>query len=98
MSDALYYGTRFRTFNLIDDRNREAMAIDMASLRAPRIVCVLERLKALRGTTDALRVDNGPGFLSQVLVDWCKDNGVLIRHIQPKKPNQDAYIERFNWM
>jgi len=29
VSNALYYGTRFRTFNVIDDHNREALAIDL---------------------------------------------------------------------
>ena len=82
---------------MIDDHNREALAIEIGtSLRAPRVVRVLERLKEQRGTPDVLRVDNGPEFLSQALVDWCKDNGVLIHHIQPGKPNQNAYIERFN--
>jgi len=60
MSDALYYGTRFRTFNVIDDHNREALAIEIdTSLRAPRVVRVLERLKEQRGVPDVLRVDNG---------------------------------------
>ena len=35
-------------------------------------------------------------MLSQVFVDWCEANGVEIRYIQPGKPNQNAYIERFN--
>ena len=97
MSDALYHGTRFRTFNVIDDHNREALHIEIdTSLRAPRVVRVLERLKARRGVPDVLRVDNGPEFLSQALTDWCQANGVLIQHIQPGKPNQNAYIERFN--
>ena len=38
----------------------------------------------------------GPEMLSQVFVDWCKENQVEIRYIQPGKPNQNAYIERFN--
>ena len=97
MSDALYYGVRFRTFNVIDDHNREALAIEIdTSLRAPRVVRVLDRLKAQRGIPDVLRVDNGPEFLSQALTDWCRENGVLIQYIQPGKPNQNAYIERFN--
>jgi len=97
MSDALYHGTRFRTFNVIDDHNREALAIEIdTSLRAPRVVRVLERLKEQRGVPDVLRVDNGPEFLSQALTDWCRTNGVLIQYIQPGKPNQNAYIERFN--
>jgi putative transposase len=97
MSDALYYGTRFRTFNVIDDHNREVLAIEVdTSLRAQRVVRVLERLKAQRGVPDVIRVDNGPEFLSQAFTEWCQANGVLIQYIQPGKPNQNAYIERFN--
>ena len=97
MSDALYYGTRFRTFNAIDDHNREVLAIEIdTSLRAPRMVRVLERLKAQRGVPDVIRVDNGPEFLSEAFTDWCRANGVLIQYIQPGKPNQNAYIKRFN--
>jgi putative transposase len=97
MSDALYHGTRFRTFNVIDDHNREALAIEIdTSLRAPRVVRVLERLKEQRGVPDVIRVDNGPEFLSEAFTDWCRTNGVLIQYIQPGKPNQNAYIERFN--
>jgi len=29
-------------------------------------------------------------------VDWCEDNRVEVRYIQPGKPNQNAYIECFN--
>ncbi len=97
MSDVLYHGTRFRTFNVIDDHNREALAIEIdTSLRAPRVVRVLERLKEQRGVPDVIRVDNGPEFLSEAFTDWCRTNGVLIQYIQPGKPNQNAYIERFN--
>jgi len=97
MSDTLYHGTRFRTFNIIDDFNREALAIEIdTSLRAPRVVRVLERLKEQGRIPDVLRVDNGPEFLSECLSQWCRDNGVLLQYIQPGKPNQNAYIERFN--
>lgn len=97
MSDALYNGVRFRTFNIIDDHNREALAIEIdTSLRAPRLIRVLERLKDQRGLPDVLRVDNGPEFLSGQLSEWCQAHGVFIQYIQPGKPNQNAYIERFN--
>lgn len=97
MSDALYQGPRFRTFNVIDDFNREGLAIEIdTSLRAVRILRTLDRLKTERGVPDVLRVDNGPEFLSQALTDWAKENGVLIQYIQPGKPNQNAFIERFN--
>lgn len=97
MSDALYHGQRFRTFNVIDDFNREALAIEVdTSLRAERLIRVFERLKAERGLPDMLRVDNGPEFVSHTFVAWCQANGIFIDYIQPGKPNQNAYIERFN--
>ncbi len=43
-----------------------------------------------------IRVDNGPEFLAQSLLDWGKANRVLIYHIQPGRPTQNAFIERFN--
>lgn len=97
MSDALYVGRRFRTFNVLDEGMREALAIEIdSSLPGQRVVRVLEQLCDWRGRPDAIRCDNGPEFISQVFVDWCQDNGIAIRYIQPGKPNQNGLIERFN--
>ncbi len=97
MSDALYHGSRFRTFNLIDDFNREALAIEIdTSLPAERVIRILERLKIERELPHMIRADNGPEFLAQALHDWGKANRVLIYHIQPGRPTQNAFIERFN--
>ncbi len=57
---------------------------------------MVEHLKETRGLTDMPRVDNGPAFLSRILVEWCQANGVFIDYIEPGKPNQNAVIERFN--
>jgi len=97
MSDSLYRGARFRVFNVIDDYNREALAMEVdTSLRSARLVRVFERLKETRGLPDVLRTDNGPEFLGSVFVDWCQDNGIFIDYIEPGKPNQNAFVERFN--
>lgn len=97
MSDALYNGTRFRTFNVLDDFNREALAIEIdTSLPSARLVRVFDQLKTERGLPDVLRTDNGPEFLGEVFTQWCQDHGVMIDYIEPGKPNQNAYIERFN--
>ena len=97
MSDALYQGTRFRIFNLIDDFNREVLAIEVdTSLRAERVIRVLDRVKGDRELPHMIRVDNGPEFLAQSLHDWGQTNRVLIYHIQPGRPTQNAFIERFN--
>lgn len=97
MSDSLYGNTRFRTFNVLDDFNREALAIEIdTSLPSARLVRVFEQLKAERGLPEVLRTDNGPEFLGSVFVDWCKREGITIDYIEPGEPNQNAYIERFN--
>jgi putative transposase len=97
MSDALYEGKRFRTFNVIDDFNREALAIEIdTSITGKRLTRVFERLRESKGLPKEIRCDNGPEFLSGEFVNWTKENGMKIQYIQPGKPNQNAYIERFN--
>jgi putative transposase len=97
MSDALYRGSRFRTFNVLDDFNREALAIEIdTSLTSGRLVRVFEQLKSERGLPAVLRADNGPEFLGAEFTEWCADHGITIDYIEPGKPNQNAYIERFN--
>ena len=97
MSDNLYSGRHFRTFNVIDDYNREVLAIEIdMSLPALRIIRVLERIAAYRGYPKRLRQDNGPEFISHALELWAEQHGVKLDFIKPGKPTQNAYIERFN--
>jgi putative transposase len=97
MSDSLWSGRRFRVLNVLDEGVREALAIEIdTSLPAKRVVRVLDRLAELRGYPLALRMDNGPELIAQELLDWCEQDGVEPRHIQPGKPDQNAFIERYN--
>lgn len=97
MSDALENGQKFRTFNVIDDYNRECLLIKPSySLAANKITFFLDQLGALRGYPEMIRVDNGPEFRSIEFQEWAKKNRVLIHFIQPGKPSQNAFIERFN--
>ena len=48
------------------------------------------------GLPRAIRLHNGPELLAQQFVDWCKEHSIELRYIQPGKPDQNAYIERFN--
>ena len=61
-----------------------------------RVVRVLERLCIWRGAPKAIRCDNGPELISKALVDFCENEGIAIRYIQPGRPNQNGLIERFN--
>jgi len=96
-SDALCNGVRFRTFIVLDDFSRDALAIEVdTSLPSRRLVRVFEQLKAERGLPDVLCTDNGPEFLGEAFVSLCEENGILIDYIEPGKPNQNVFIERFN--
>jgi putative transposase len=97
MSDTLYGGRRFRTLNVLDEGVREALAIEVdTSLPADRVIRVLEQVVAWRGQPQALRLDNRPEFVADGLATWCAARGIALRYIQPGKPNQNAFIERFN--
>lgn len=97
MADALWSGRRFRTFNVNDDFNRESLRIEVdTSLPAARVIRALDELVELRGAPRRLRLDNGPEFISAALKDWARRHVVDLIHIQPGKPTQNAYIERFN--
>ena len=97
MSDALYSGRRFRCLNIIDEGTREALGVvPDTSLPAARVVRELEQIGSARGLPARIRIDNGPEMLAQIFTDWCENNGIELAYIQPGKPNQNAYIERFN--
>lgn len=97
MSDALWSGRRFRLLNVIDDYNREVLHIEIdTSLSSVRVVRALETLIQKRGKPDRIRMDNGPEFISEYLATWAKTQGIVLAHIQPGRPMQNAYIERFN--
>jgi Transposase and inactivated derivatives len=97
MHDSLYCGKRFRTLNVLDEGTRECLAIEVdTSLPAERVVRTLEHLKMERGLPAQLRVDNGPEPISATLTDWREDNVIKLVYIQPGKPQQNGFVERFN--
>jgi putative transposase len=97
MSDALWDGRRFRTFNVVDDCNREGLLIEIDfNLPAPRVVRELARIAADRGYPTKLRLDNGPELISLALAAWAEEHGVNLEFIEPGKPMQNGFIERFN--
>ena len=97
MSGALMCGRRFRTFNVVDDFNRESLAIEVdLNLPAPRVIWVLNRITSQRGYPERVRMDIGPEFVSVALAGWPEDHNVQLEFIQPGRPMQNSYIERFN--
>lgn len=90
-------GRRFRTFNLLDDLNRETLVIEIdLSLPTARVLRILERVAAWRGYPRKIRMDNGPEFISMQLAERAELNQMELEFIKPEKPTPNSYIERFN--
>jgi putative transposase len=97
LHDRLYDGRAFRVLTVLDEGNREALALEAAtSLPSGRVAAVLDQLVALHGRPAALRLDNGPEFVAEALGSWAATQGIALHFIQPGKPDQNAFIERFN--
>ncbi len=97
MSDSSRNQRRFRTFNVIDDFNREALGIDIAvCLPARSVTRYLDKLAEYHGYPLKVRVNNGPEFTGNIFNNWAKEHGITIDYINPGSFYQNGYIERFN--
>lgn len=97
VSDQLSDGRKFRLLNVIDDFNRQSLAVEAdTSLPALRVIRVLENLITQKGKPANIRCDNGPEFISYCLQQWCEKQSISLQYIQPGKPTQNAYVERNN--
>lgn len=97
MSDSLSNGRKFRTFNVLDDFNRESLTIEVdTSLPSVRIIRSLEIIGSERGFPKYIRSDNGPEFISCSFRRFCCSHRIRHRRIEPGKPHQNSYVERFN--
>ena len=97
MSDSLVSGRSFRTLNIIDDDNREALGIEIDfSLPSTRVTRTLDQIASERGYPSAIRMDNGSEFIAKALADWGKKNKVTLSYIELANPAQNGYIEGFN--
>jgi len=97
MADRLADGRQFRLLNVLDDFNREGLGIEVDfSLPAERVARSLNQIIEWRGKPLAIRVDNGPEYVSSKLIEWAETQGIALNYIQPGKPQQNAYVERYN--
>ena len=87
MADRLGDGRTFRILNVLDDLNREGLGIEVDfSLSAERVIRSLERTIVWRGKPGAIRVDNGPEYISEKLQEWARRRHINLRYIQPGQP------------
>jgi len=72
---------------IADEWTRECLAIDVAgSIRSARVIEGLTRLVGVHGVPAYLRSDNGPEFVSRVILRWIKATGINAAFIDPGKP------------
>ena len=89
MHDRLYGGRTFRTLNVIDESNREALAIEVdTSLPSDGVIRVIEQLRELRGLPRAIRLDNSSELRAQAFVDLCDASGITLQFIELGPPQQ----------
>jgi putative transposase len=97
VSDTLSSGRTFRCLTIVDEFNRESLAIHPShSIPAVRVIEVLERLRQERGLPEVIVTDNGSEFTSRAFDSWAYARGIKIAFIQPGKPTQNCFIESFN--
>jgi putative transposase len=97
MADNLSCGQKFRTFNVLDDFNREGLGIEVdVSISAARVTRALDNIIEWRGKPKVLRCDNGPEYISGTMAAWAEKHKITLAFIQPGSPQQNAYVERYN--
>jgi putative transposase len=98
MRNTLYHGRPFRTLNVIDEGNQEALLNECGiSIPSARLVIrVMDQLIEVYGASEAIRMDNGPEMTSETFTEWAKEKGIALLFIQHGEPNQNAFVEWFN--
>lgn len=95
--DRVADGRAIKCLGIVDDATGECVALVPArAMSGHRVSRVLDALALTRGLPKVIRSDNGPEFIGKAMLIWAHDNSVVLKNIEPGKPNQNAYIESFN--
>jgi putative transposase len=90
-------GRAIKNLAIVDDATHEAVAVvPEHSISSRQLVRILEQICSRRGYPKVVRTDNGKEFCGRAMLAWAHERKVSLRLIEPRKPNQNAYIESFN--
>ena len=91
VSDALFDGRRLRALTVVDASTHQALAIDVAQgSKGEQVVEAMTRISTLRGSPRAIRVDNGPEFISKALDRWAYENSAKLDFSRPGKTDRQS--------
>jgi putative transposase len=95
--DVIAAGRTIRVLSVVDAFTRECLALEVdTGFASRRVTRVLDAIIATRGKPAAIRCDNGPELTSRHFLAWALECQIDLRHIQPGKPTQNAYVESFH--
>lgn len=90
-------GRVIKNLAVVDDATHEAVAVrPERAIGGLAVTRILDALAISRGLPKMIRTDNGKEFCGRAMLTWAHRHGVMLRLIEPGKPNQNAYIESFN--
>lgn len=89
-------GRFFKIASMIDEYTRESL-LDLVdrSITADELCTALAKVCTARGTPSALRMDNGPEFISKRLKKFCSTR-ISMAYIEPGTPWNNGVVESFN--
>lgn len=97
MHESLSNSSKIRSLNIVDLFSSRAVGIYLdRNINSYKVIDVLEQLKLEKGLPEIIRSDNDREFRCKLLQDWAMRNNVKWEFIQPGKPMQNGYCERFN--
>jgi putative transposase len=95
--DRIAGGRAIKNLAIVDDATHEAIAVvPEHNISSRQLVRMLEDICTRRGYPKVVRTDNGKEFCGRAMLTWAHEKHILLRLIEPGKPNQNAYIESFN--
>ena len=97
VQDSCVNGRKLRILTVVDEFTRESYETYVAhSIRAVKVIDILDFLFMVNGVPGYLRSDNGPEFIALAIQAWLEEQHIQTAYIEPGKPWQNGVNENFN--
>ena len=95
--DRIASGRTLKCLAIVDDATPESVAVMVEHcMGGNHLMHILDGICSQRGRPAVIRSDNGSEFTSIAFTDWCERRQIQLRYIEPGKPDQNVFVERFN--